>query len=153
MKKSLYLVGLLAILSVFLIVGCSQETAPQQAEQPEESEFTYYTAEQLKQSIEANKSITIVDIQVEEEFNQHHIKGAIPTYAYPVKTEEEKVKLDPVLPELKDSENPIIIVCPGGKNGAQRTYQYFLENEIAKDRLFILENGQSGWPYDELLEK
>lgn len=117
------------------------------------SEFKYYTAEQLKDGIEKKSPLQLVDIQVTDEYNDHHIKGVVPTYAYPVKTDEEKAKLAEVIPQLKDSKEPIVIVCPGGAGGAERAYQYFYEQGIDESRLFILQKGQKGWPYDELLEK
>lgn len=148
MKKTLYLVVIMVIVLTFFVIGCSSDKNAENT-----TEFKYYTAEQLKQSIIAEKPVIIVDIQVKEEFNKHHIKGAIPTYAYPVKSAEDKAKLEKILPELKKSDDPIVIVCPRGAGGAERTYKYFADIGIDKNRLYILENGQAGWPYDELLEK
>jgi len=125
--------------------------APAASEAPERT-FNYYTADQTKQAIENKEDIILVDIQVEDEWNQHHIQGAIPTYAYPVDTDEEKAKLDGIMDKL-EGEQPIIIVCPGGKGGAQKTVAHLESKGIAPERLFILENGQKGWPYEELLEK
>ncbi|MCO1601945.1 rhodanese-like domain-containing protein [Desulfosporosinus nitroreducens] len=116
-------------------------------------DWKYYSADQLKEAIEKKSPLQIVDIQVEAEYDAHHIKGVIPTYAYPVKTEEEKAKLAKILPQLKASKDPIVIVCPAGKGGAERTYQYLYDQGIDESRLFTLEKGQSGWPYSELLEK
>ena len=94
----------------------------------------------------------LLDIQVEEEWEAHHIKGAIPTHAYPVKTDEEKAKLDVVIDDLQ-GDQPIIVICPGGGGAATRTIEYLETKGIAPERLFILENGQSKWPYEDLLEK
>lgn len=116
-------------------------------------DWKYYSADQLKEAIEKKSPLQIVDIQVEAEYDAHRIKGVIPTYAYPVKTEEEKAKLAKILPQLKASKEPIVIVCPAGKGGAERTYQYLYDQGIDESRLFTLEKGQSGWPYSELLEK
>ena len=117
------------------------------------TDFKYYTADQLKQAIEKKSPLKIVDIQVEKEYNAHHIQGVIPTYAYPVKTDEEKAKVAKVLPELKASQDPIVVVCPKGAGGAKNTVQYLTDQGISESRLLILENGQAGWPYAELLEK
>ncbi|WFD09703.1 rhodanese-like domain-containing protein [Tepidibacter hydrothermalis] len=149
MKKKILALLLMAILAVS-VVGCaSNETEKTTAE---EKTYQYYTAEQVKDAIENGDDITLVDIQVEDEWNAHHIKGAISTKAYPVKTDEERAKVDAVIPQL-EGDNPIIVVCPGGKGGAQRTVEHLTESGIKPERLFILENGQGGWPYDELLEK
>lgn len=116
-------------------------------------DFKYYSADQLKETIEKKSPVQIVDIQVEKEYKAHHIKGVIPTYAYPVKKEEDKAKLVKILPQLKESKEPIVIVCPAGGGGAERTYQYLYDQGIDESRLFTLEKGQGDWPYDELLEK
>jgi len=171
MKKTLVIGGTLLLALTLVLSGCGSSTTGQTApagnteENPQAvsgtqapapkviTDFQYYKADQLKQDIEKKTPLKIVDIQVEDEYNAHHIQGAIPTYAYPVKTDEEKAKLGKVLPELKSSQDPIVIVCPKGGSGAKNTYQYLVDQGIAESRLFILENGQSGWPYTELLEK
>jgi len=141
----------LVVLTVFalLLTGCTKNEDKKEGS----AEFNYRTAEEVKANIENNDDIILLDIQPEDAWNEHHIQGAIPTHAYPVETEEDKAKFDGVMSDLESSEAPIIIVCPGGKKGAERTYKYLLEKGIKEDRLFILENGQNGWPYDELLEK
>lgn len=158
MKKK-FLAGVLMIMLATSMVGCgakatennvAQNTDAQVQEQ--ERTYQYYTAEQVKTAIENKDDIILVDIQVEDQWNEHHIKGAISTKAYPVKTDEEKAKVDAILAKL-EGDNPIIIVCPGGKGGAQNTVKRLEEKEIAPERLFILQNGQGGWPYEELLEK
>ncbi|GAB6156312.1 rhodanese-like domain-containing protein [Desulfosporosinus burensis] len=117
------------------------------------TDFKYYTADQLKQAIDNKTPLKIVDIQVEDEYKAHHVQGVIPTYAYPVKTDEDKAKLAKVVPELKDSQDPIVVICPKGGSGAKNTIQYLVDQGIAESRLLILEKGQAGWPYAELLAK
>lgn len=117
-----------------------------------EKTYQYYTAEETKAAIENQADMILLDIQVEEEWNAHHIAGAIPTYAYPVKTPEEEAKLAAILPQL-EGDQPIIVICPGGGGGATRTIDYLTSQGVAPERFFILENGQSKWPYEELLEK
>ena len=148
MKKILVLCSMMFLMTSLVLVGCSKE-----GESGSEKKYNYYTADQLKEAIQKNEDITLLDIQVEKDYNKHHIKGVIPTYAYPVETEEEKTKLDKVLPQLEKNENPIIVVCPGGGGGAKKTIDHLESKGIKADRLFILENGQKGWPHDELLEK
>lgn len=131
----------------------ASNTATDSTPSKEIKDFKFYTADQLKQAIEKKTPLKIVDIQVDAEYKAHHIQGVIPTYAYPVKTEEEKAKLAKIVPELKASQDPIVIVCPKGGGGAKNTVQYFADQGIAESRLLILEKGQAGWPYAELLEK
>lgn len=108
-------------------------------------------AEDLKSKLEAEQSIMLVDIQVADEFNQHHLVGAIATHAFPVKSESDKAKLDVVLSDLIASDSLAVVVCPRGKGGAKRTYDYLKAGGITEQRLRILEKGQQGWPYAELV--
>lgn len=156
MKKLLSLTAVVFLTFSVLLTGCSKEasqTTNTSSSSSEQKEFKYYTAEQTKKAIEEKKDIILIDIQVEDDFKAHHIKGVVPTYAYPVKSDEDKAKLEKVLPDLQKSKAPIVIVCPGGAGGAEKTFAYLSEKGIDKDRLFILEKGQKGWPYEELLEK
>lgn len=153
MKKLLSLTAFIFLSLSVVFTGCSKEESKTSTSSTEQKEFKYYTAEETKKAIEEKKDIILLDIQVEDEFKAHHINGVIPTYAYPVKSDEDKAKLEKVLPDLKKSTSSIIIVCPGGAGGAERTFAYLSEKGIDKDRLYILEKGQKGWTYEELLEK
>jgi rhodanese-related sulfurtransferase len=143
MKRKLFVV---LILSAALASGAT--TAMAQA-----SSYNYIKPAELKARLEAGDSLTVVDIQVEEEFNSQHIRGALPTYAYPVKTETQRAKVDTVYDNLAQLSTPVIIVCPRGGGGAKRTFDHLAGKGISTDRLLILESGQEGWPYPELLEK
>ncbi len=112
--------------------------------------FQYKTASEVKGMIKSKEPMHIVDIQVENEYKSGHIKGSIATYAFPVKTDEEKAKLDAIMSKIKKDEAPIIIVCPRGAGGAERTYNYLKAKGIDEYRLFILKKGWAGWPYSEL---
>ncbi|WP_251859533.1 rhodanese-like domain-containing protein [Clostridium sp. Marseille-Q2269] len=167
MKKKIIalLLSVVALFS-FVLVGCSKYTSTstdnkeetkQEAKKDDKKEdskkFNYIKADELKSKIEKKEKVIILDIQVKDEFDKHHIKGAIETSAYPVKTDEDKAKLDKVMDKLTSSEEPIAIICPKGKGGAEKTYNYLKGKGIKEDRLLILEKGQSGWTYEDLLEK
>lgn len=113
-------------------------------------DFNMMPAPVLKEKIEAKAPVHILDIQVEKEFDRHHIPGAVATHAYPVKSEEDRSRLNPVIETLKADSEPVVIVCPRGEGGAKRTYEYLQAQGIEASRLFILEKGQEGWPYPEL---
>ncbi len=85
-----------------------------------EKAYNYYTADHLKAAVENNQDLTIVDIQVADEYKAHHIKGSVETNAYPVKTDEEKALLQPLLETIQASDAPVVIVCPRGGGGAER---------------------------------
>lgn len=113
--------------------------------------YNYYAPEHLKTVLEEKGEFTLLDIQPEDDFQAHHITGAVETNAYPVKSDDDKAKLDITLDALKANETDIVIVCPRGGGGAERTYQHLEAQGIDSSRLFILEGGQADWPYEELM--
>ena len=114
--------------------------------------YNYISAAELEARLTANQPVNIVDIQVEEEFAQHHIKGATPTYADPVISDTDRAKLDAAVEQLKGNADPVVVVCPRGAGGAKRTYDYLQQQGIAAERLLILEKGQEGWACAPLTE-
>lgn len=116
-------------------------------------QYNYLSAEALELMLRQQVPLTIVDIQVEQEFAAGHIKGAQPTYAYPVKTGPDQAKLDAIASRLINSDTPVVIVCPRGAGGAERTFQYLASKGVATHRLLILEKGQAGWNCPDLTEK
>ena len=115
-------------------------------------EYNYMTAEELKTKLENSEEVLILDLQSQEDFDKHHILGAIPSYAYPVETDADKARIDDLLPLFEGSDGALVIICPRGGEVAERAYDYLLEKGIADSRVFILEKGQEAWPYDDLLE-
>ena len=115
--------------------------------------YSYVTPADLKQQIESGKAPMILDIQVEGDYAKNHLPGAVPTYAYPAKSDAERAKLKPALDKILASKDEVVIVCPGGKSGAENTWAYLKQNGVAESRMKILENGQKGWPYSNLVQK
>ena len=112
--------------------------------------YNYVEPDQFRQWLEKGKDMSIVDIQVPAEFQQHHFKGALETDAFPVKTPDEKQKLDKILPQLASSQSDVVVVCPRGGGGAKNAYDYLKERGVGEKRIFILRDGMQGWPYKEL---
>lgn len=110
----------------------------------------YITADQIKADLEGGTPLFLLDIQPEEMFQASHLQGAVGTYAFPVDTPEEKAKIDAVLPDAAGKN--LVIICPKGKGGANNTWDYLVESGYDMSTVFILENGQDGWPHPELLE-
>lgn len=115
--------------------------------------YQYLSPADVKQKITDQAPMLLVDIQVEAEFNKHHLVGALESNAYPVKSDADRQKLNSVMAQVLPSVDPVVIVCPRGGGGAKRAYDYLLSQGVATERLFILEKGQDGWPYPDLLEK
>ena len=115
------------------------------------AEYNYVAPDQFKQWMEKGKDMSIVDIQVPAEFQQHHFKGSLETNSYPVKSASDKEKLDAVLPKLSATRNDVVVICPRGGGGAKNTYDYLKEKGINEKRIFILKEGMQGWPYNDLV--
>ncbi len=151
MKKKLTLLLALCLIVSTMLMGCSK--SKDTSKEGEEKQYQYYTAEQLKTAIENKDDIYLIDIQPKEDYDAHHIVGTVPTYAYPADTDDLRSKIDVTLDEINKTDKPIIVICPGGGGGAKNTIDYLTTKSVDAKRMFILEKGQKGWPYDELLEK
>lgn len=115
--------------------------------------YNYVEQDEFKEWLESGKSMIIVDIQVEEEFDQHHFKDSIETNAYPVKTDEQRKKIDKGVEAFKQTGQEVVVICPRGGGGAKKCYDYMKENGVPEEKLIILEGGVQKWPYREMLEK
>lgn len=115
-------------------------------------DYNYVQPDKFKEWQESGKKVIIVDIQVPAEFEKRHFKGAIETGAYPVKSEEERKKLDKTLEAINASQDDVVIVCPRGGGGAKNTYDYLKGKGVNEKRLFILAKGMEGWPYPGMCE-
>ena len=112
--------------------------------------YNYVAPDQFKQWLEKGKDMSIVDIQVPAEYQQRHFKGSLETNSYPVKSADDKQKLDAILPKLAATKNDVVVICPRGGGGAKNTFDYLKEKGIDEKRIFILKEGMQGWPYKEL---
>ncbi len=112
------------------------------------SEYAFISPDALQQRQAAGDSLIIVDICPLEQFDQGHVPDSVGTQAYPVKSEEDTAKLNPVLQQIKASQDDVVVVCPRGKGGAKRTVAYFASKGVASSRLLILEGGMGEWPHE-----
>jgi rhodanese-related sulfurtransferase len=137
----------LTIVPAMLLALCLAATAAQA------KDFNFISPGALKMKMDKGEPMHLMDIQVEDEYAAHHLRGAVKTCAYPVKSAEEKAKLDQFIATAKKDDLPVVVICPRGGGGAERAYRHLKESGIAEDRLLILEKGQQGWPYKDMLEK
>jgi len=133
--------------AIFLValalIGCGGKVK-------ENAKYNYITADETAKLIREDASkIVLIDIQEKPDFEEEHLKGAISTYAYPVKTEDEKARLAALLPEIKPDQK-VIIVCPRGGGGADRAYDFYLSKGLKKEQLVTLKGGQYEWPRDRV---
>ncbi len=115
-------------------------------------DYRFISPLNFKKLIESGQKVHLIDLQKEEDFAKKHIKGSIETYAYPVKSDEDKQKLDAIIEKIKKDNLDIIIICPRGGNAAKNAYDYMLSKGITEDRLYILEGGIKEFPYGEMCQ-
>ncbi|DAB33498.1 MAG TPA: hypothetical protein CFH82_10100 [Sulfurospirillum sp. UBA12182] len=134
---------LISLLAVLVFVGCGGKV-------DKKSQYNYISADETaKIMMENPDKIVLIDIQEKDDFEEEHLKGAIGTYAYPVKTEEEKARIAKHIQDIKPDQK-VVVVCPRGGGGADRAYDFLLQSGIKKENLFTLTDGQYGWPRDRL---
>ena len=132
-----------ASLIAFVLVSCGGKVK-------ENPKYNYISAEETAELMRKVASkLVLVDIQEKPDFEEEHLKGALATYAYPVKTEDEKARLAALLPSISP-EQKVIIICPRGGGGADRAYDFYLEKGVKKEQLFTLKGGQYEWPRDKI---
>lgn len=131
------------VLTALLTLGCGGKVK-------ENAKYNYITADETAKLMREDASkLVLVDIQEKPDFEEEHLKGAISTYAYPVKTDAEKARLAELLPNIKPDQK-VVIICPRGGGGADRAYDFYLEKGLKKEQLFTLKGGQYEWPRDKI---
>lgn len=129
-----------ALVALLALAACGEDKSSSSVP------YNYIKAEEVAKIItDNNPDYAIIDIQLEDKFNQQHLRGAIATYAYPGDKPEMHEKLKAGLEEVKENQK-IIIVCPRGGGGAKNSINYYRSIGVDNSRLLILENGQEGWP-------
>lgn len=113
-------------------------------------EYRYVKQQEFRDWLTNGKQMIVVDIQEPDEFAAQHFRGAIDTGAYPVKTDEDRRKLERAVRIASSSTADVVIICPRGAGGAKKSYDYLKARGIAEPRLYILEKGMQGWPFPEL---
>ncbi len=114
--------------------------------------YNYVNQDDFKKWVESEKPMIIVDIQDKQAFAKQHFKGSIETNSYPVKSNEERGKIDPAVEEYKATGNDVVVICPRGKGGAKRCYDYMKSQGVPDEKLFILEHGIDNWPHRDMVE-
>ena len=115
-------------------------------------DYRYVAPQDMRTWLESGKELLIVDIQPAKDFSRQHFAGAIETNAFPVESAEEQQRLELAVSAAKGNARDVVVVCPRGKGGAKRTFDYLKTNGVAEDRLYILTDGMDKWPYQELVK-
>ncbi|HSH13312.1 MAG TPA: rhodanese-like domain-containing protein [Desulfurivibrionaceae bacterium] len=141
---------MLIIQKIFLLLCLALFTLPSQAKA---TDYSYVSADNLKAWLESARPVLLVDIQEKKDFATHHIKGALETNAYPVESETERGRLLAALEQFKTGRfEAVVVVCPRGKGGAKRTYEFLRGQGVPEGKLFILTNGMENWPHQTWVE-
>ncbi|MGD8352825.1 MAG: rhodanese-like domain-containing protein, partial [Pseudomonadota bacterium] len=77
----------------------------------------YVTPETFREWYLKDKAL-VIDVQTYGGYTQMHFPGSLTTYAYPVRTPEQKKRVEAVIPAIRDTKKPVVLVCPGGITGA-----------------------------------
>lgn len=152
MKRTL----LLALaLCASLLGGCGGQTATESAA-PDRADadidWQYMSAEDTKAMLDNGEPVLILDSRPDDMYNAGHIEGCLHVPCYPVDTPELENVLRDAVPTLQESDDPIVIVCKSGNKGAKRAISVLIDEGVSADRLFILEGGGEGWPYDTVTD-
>lgn len=113
------------------------------------ADYNYISQEDFKARLDAgdhdNGKMAIMTSQTPEEYATGHLKAAFATFARPLESDADYAKLDPFLAKVKDTTEDIVIICPRGKSGATRPFDYFKKHGISVDRMYVLKGGQEAF--------
>ncbi|MDH4321870.1 MAG: rhodanese-like domain-containing protein [Desulfobulbaceae bacterium] len=110
--------------------------------------YNYVAADELKGWLEGAVPVLLVDIQEKKDFAAHHIKGSLETNAFPVESDHDRQTIDPAVKLLQAKDYAaVVVVCPRGKGGAKRAYDYLAEKGVPDAKLRILTGGMENWPH------
>ncbi len=141
MTKTRWTALALALLLILALCGCGGGAA-------EDAEPQYRTAEELHQAMENGDNLLLLDVQPQDQYDQHHIAGVTATFAFPCDTPETQAILKDYVKDLKSFDGDVILICPMGKMGSGNAFDYFVSQGVDPAKLYILEGGQTGWPYE-----
>ncbi|MCP4158938.1 MAG: hypothetical protein GY760_02590 [Deltaproteobacteria bacterium] len=107
--------------------------------------YNSITMKQFNDDLKSSENYILIDIQNKNDFVKDHFNDAIGTDAYPVKSKNDKIKLDKALNILKSSEKNIIIISPKSNDSARRAFNHLKSKGIKQNRMFILDGQRSSW--------
>lgn len=147
MKNKFLLIGApIIIIAVFVsFLAWSSYNSPLDS-----TEMQYVTPETFREWYTSGKAL-VVDVQTYGGYSQMHFPGSLTTHAYPVRTPEQKKRIEAVIPVIKKTNKPVVLVCPGGITGAPNARLHLLAKGIPNKRLYVLEGGTWGFPWKGMM--
>ena len=110
----------------------------------------FVSPETFRQWLSQDKAL-IVDVQTYDGYLKMHFPGSVTTHAYPVVTEAQKQRVEAIIPTLKKTKKPIVLVCFGGITGAPNARNVLVSKGIPNKQLFVLQGGSLGFPWKNML--
>ena len=110
----------------------------------------FISPETFRQWLAEDKAL-VVDVQTYDGYLRMHFPGSITTHAYPVVTAAQKRQVEAIIPAIKKSKKPVVLVCFGGITGAPNARTHLVSKGVPNKRLFILQGGSMGWPWKNML--
>ena len=106
--------------------------------------------ETFRQWVSQDKAL-IVDVQTYDGYLRMHFPGSVTTHAYPVVTEAQKQLVEAIIPTLKKTKKPIVLVCFGGVTGAPNARNVLVAKGIPNKQLYVLQGGSMGFPWKNMM--
>ncbi|MDF1535714.1 MAG: rhodanese-like domain-containing protein [bacterium] len=110
----------------------------------------FVSPETFRQWISQDKAL-IVDVQTYDGYLKMHFPGSVTTHAYPVVTGDQKKRVEAIIPTLKKTKKPIVLVCFGGITGAPNARNILVARGIPNKQLYVLQGGSWGFPWKNMM--
>jgi len=147
LKKKLLIIGA----PLFIIAAFTGFIAMKAWHSPMDTTGVQYVSPETFREWYAQGKALVVDVQTYGGYVQMHFPGSIPTYAYPVRTPDQKKRVEAVIPAINRTDKPVVLVCPGGVTGAPNARTHLLSRGIPNSRLFVLRGGTFGFPWKNMM--
>lgn len=115
-------------------------------------QYLYINPDKLKEMLDKDQNVMIIDIRQPEYYNAGHLPGAIPTSSFPNTNKAQWDALDELNEQIEATLDPIVIVCMSGTNGAYNAINHWVTQGIDYRKFYVLEGGGTNWPYADMLE-
>lgn len=110
----------------------------------------FVSPDTFRQWLQEDKAL-VVDVQTYDGYLRMHFPGSLTTHAYPVVTDAQKKSVESVIPAIRSTDKPVVLVCFGGVTGAPNARLHLLSKGIPNKRLFILQGGSMGFPFRNMM--
>jgi thiosulfate/3-mercaptopyruvate sulfurtransferase len=104
----------------------------------------------FRQWLSQDKAL-VVDVQTYDGYLRMHFPGSVTTHAYPVVTTAQKKRVEAIIPTLKKTKKPIVLVCFGGITGAPNARTLLVAKGIPNKQMYVLQGGSLGFPWKNMM--